>query len=70
MGLWFFLSEWFGDVSTAGTLFKRSAINGALAIGLIFVLMLFQVPAEYAAIVFFGLFALNGLMAFFYLQQR
>lgn len=70
MSLWFFLSAWFGDIPTRGTLFKRSMINAAWAIGLIFVLMVLQAPADYAAVVFFGVFIVNGVMFFVYQRQR
>ena len=70
MSLWFFLSDWFGDVPTLGTLFKRLMINAAWAGGTIFVLALLQAPAEYAAVFYFGVFVVNGVMLFFYFQQK
>jgi hypothetical protein len=70
MSLWFFFSEWFGGASTQWMLFKRSMVNVAWAIGLLFVLMLLQAPAGYAAIVFFGTFVVNGVMFFLYYYQK
>lgn len=70
MSLWYFLSDWFVGVPTLGALFKRSMVNAAWAIVLIFVMMFFQAPAEYAAVVFFGVFIVNGAMCFIYQRQR
>jgi hypothetical protein len=70
MSLWFFLSDWFGGVPTLGALFKRSMINAAWAAALIIVMAFSQVPAGYAALVFFGVFVLNGVMCFPYQRQR
>jgi hypothetical protein len=70
MSLWYFLSDWFAGIPTAGVLFKRSMVNAAWAIALIFVMMFFQVPAEYAAVVFFGVLGVNGAMCVVYQWQR
>jgi len=70
MSVWYFLSNWFGGASTLGVLFKRSMVNVAWAIAVIFTMMFFQVPAGYAAIVFYGVFIVNGMMFFFYHRQR
>lgn len=70
MSLWYFLTDWFAAVPTRGALFKRSMINGACALAIIFVMMLLQVRAEYAAVVFFGVFVVNGAMAVVYQRQR
>lgn len=70
MSLWYFLSDWFAAVPTRGVLFKRSMINGAWAFAIIVVLAVCQVPAGYAAVVFFGVFVVNGVMAVVYQRQR
>jgi len=70
MGLWFFLREWFGDIPTHGALFKRSMINGAWAIGLIFLLMFLAAPADYAVAVLVGVLAVNGIMFCVFQKQR
>lgn len=70
MGLWFFLSEWFGDIPTLGVLFKRMMINCAWAIGLLFVLMALQAPAPVAAVVYFGVLVVNIAMAVVHGRQR
>lgn len=70
MGLWYFLSDWFAAVPTRRALFKRSMINGAWAFAVIIAMALFQVPAGYAAVVFFGVVVVNGMMAFAYQRQR
>ena len=70
MSLWYFLSDWFAGVPTAWTLFKRSMINVAWAIALTFVMMLFQVPGECAALVICGVFVVNGMMFFVFQRQR
>jgi hypothetical protein len=70
MSLWYFLSDWFAAVPTQAALFKRVMINAGWAIVLIFVLMFFRVPAEYAAVVVFGVFVVNGVMIFVFQRQR
>lgn len=70
MSLWYFLSDWFAGVPSRGVLLKRILINGAWAFAIIVAMALFQVPAEYAAVVFFGVFVVNGVMAFVYQRQR
>ncbi len=70
MSLWYFLSDWFAGVPTHGALFKRSIINAAWAIALTFVMMFFQLPGEYAALVICGVFVVNGVMSFVFLRQR
>ena len=70
MSLWYFLSDWFAGATTHGTLFKRSMINCAWAIALIFAMMFFAIPAEYAAVVFFGVFVVNSMMFFVFQRQR
>lgn len=70
MGLWFFLSDWVAGTSTWGALFRRMMINALAAGGLIFALALLQAPAGYAFAVVLGMFALNGLISFFFLQLR
>jgi hypothetical protein len=70
MTLWYFLSDWFAGVPTAGVLLKRVMINAAWAVAIIFAMMFFQVPAEYAAVVFFGVLVVNGAMCFVYQRQR
>ena len=70
MSLWYFLSDWFAGVPTRGMLFKRSMINGAWAFAIIIAMALLQVPAGYAAVVFFGVFVVNGVMAVVYQRQR
>ena len=70
MSLWYFLSDWFAGVPTHGALFKRSMINAAWAIALIFVMMFFQVAGEYAALVMCGVFVVNGMMFFVFQRQR
>jgi hypothetical protein len=70
MSLWYFLSDWFGGVPTFGVLLKRSMVNVAWAIALIFVMMFFQVPAEYAAVVFYGVLVVNSVMYVVYQRQR
>ena len=70
MTLWYFLSDWFAGVPTARALFKRVMINAAWAAAIIFAMMFFQVPAEYAAVVFFGIFVVNGAMCFVNQRQR
>lgn len=70
MSLWYFLSDWFAGVPTRGVLFKRSMVNGAWSLALIIVMAFFQAPAGYAAVVFFGVFVVNGVMAFVYQRQR
>ncbi len=70
MSLWYFLSDWFAAVPTRGALLKRMLINGAWAFAIIVAMALFQVQAEYAAVVFFGVFVVNGIMAFVFERQR
>lgn len=70
MSLWYFLSDWFGGVPTLGALFKRSMVNVAWAVALLFVMMFFQVPAEYAAVVFYGVLVVNGAMCVVYQLRR
>ena len=70
MSLWYFLSDWFGAVPTHGTLFKRSMINVAWAIAMLFVMMFLGVTGEYAVLVIFAVFAVNGVMSFVFLRQR
>lgn len=70
MGLWYFLSDWFTGVPSRGALLKRMMVNAAWAFAVIVAMALFQVPAKYAAMVFFGVFAVNGAMAFVYQRQR
>ncbi|MDR7040662.1 hypothetical protein J2X36_005449 [Methylobacterium sp. BE186] len=70
MSIWFFLREWFGVVPTVATFLRRSMINAAVAIGLIFVCMLARAPADYTVFIVVGIFIANGAMGFFYLQQR
>jgi hypothetical protein len=70
MSLWYFLTDWFAGVPTRGVLFKRSMINAAWALAILFVMMLSQVRAGYAAVVFFGVFVVNGAMFFVYERQR
>ena len=70
MSTWFFFSDWFSGASTWGALFMRSIINALCAIALIFALALFNAPADVAVAVIFGMFALNGLMFFYFQQQR
>ncbi|MGL4264121.1 MAG: hypothetical protein ACRCTX_21090 [Afipia sp.] len=70
MSLWLFLSDWFAGVPTRGVLLKRSMINGAWAFAVIIAMAFFQVPAGYAAVVFFGVFVVNGVMAVVYQRQR
>lgn len=70
MSLWYFLSDWFAGVPTNGVLLKRVMINAAWAIVLLFVMMLFQVSAEYAAVVFYGVLVVNGVMIFVFHRQR
>ena len=70
MSLWYFLSDWFAGVQTRGALFKRVMINAAWAGAILIVMAFFQVPAEYAAVVFFGVFVVNGVMVFVYQLQR
>ncbi|AMA55512.1 hypothetical protein BCCGELA001_03970 [Bradyrhizobium sp. CCGE-LA001] len=64
------MSDWFAAVPTHGALFKRSMINVAWAIVLLFVMMFFQVSAEYAAVVFYGVLVVNGVMGFVFFRQR
>ena len=70
MSLWYFLNDWFAGVPTRGVLFKRSMINGAWAFAIIIAMAFFQVPAEYAAVVFFSVFAVKGVMFFVYQRQQ
>ncbi|WP_454646873.1 hypothetical protein [Bradyrhizobium liaoningense] len=70
MSLWFFLSDWFAGVPTLGVLFKRFMINGAWASIVLFVMIFLQLPAECAAVVYFGVLVVNGVMAFVFLRQR
>lgn len=70
MSLWYFLSGWFAGVPTRGALFKRSMFNGAWAFVIIIGMALFQVPAKYAAVVFFSVFLGNGVMFFVFQRQR
>ena len=70
MSLWFFLSEWFGDVPTFGTGLRRSMVNIAVTVVLIFGCMLIQASADYAAVIVACGFVANGVIAFSYLQQR
>jgi len=70
MSLWYFLSDWFAGVPTAGTLFKRSMINAAWAIAIIMAMMVFRVRAEVAAVVFHGVLVVNGVMFVVYRLQR
>lgn len=70
MSLWYFLSDWFTGVPTHGALFKRSMINGAWAIALLFIMMFFGFSAEYAAFVVYGVLVVNGVMFFVFLRQR
>ncbi|WP_025034127.1 hypothetical protein [Bradyrhizobium sp. DOA9] len=70
MSLWYFLSDWFAGVPTHGALLKRVMINAGWAIVLLFAMMFFQVPAEYAAVVFYGVFVVNGVMIFVFHRQR
>lgn len=70
MSLWYFLSDWFSAVPTTWTLLKRSMINAAWAGAIIIAMAVFQAPAEYAAVIFFGVFVVNGVMIFLYHWQR
>lgn len=70
MSWWYFLSDWFAGVPTHGALFKRVMINAGWAIVLLFVMILFRVPAEYAAVVFYGVMIVNGMMIFIFHRQR
>ena len=70
MSLWYFLSDWFAGVPTTGTLFKRSMVNAAWAIAVIMAMAVFQAPFEYAAVVLYGVFIVNGVMFFVYQRQR
>jgi hypothetical protein len=70
MSLWYFLSDWFAGVPTRGVLFKRGMINAAWAGAILIVMAFFQAPAEYAAVVFFGVFVVNGVMFVAYHRQR
>ena len=70
ISLWYFLSDWIASVPTAWTLFKRSMVNAAWAIAIMMAMAVFQAPAEYAAAVICGAFALNGVMFVVYHRQR
>ena len=70
MGLWYFLSDWFAGVPTAWTLFKRSMVNAAWAIAIIMAMAVFHAAFEYAAVVLYGVFVVNGVMFVVYHRQR
>ena len=70
MSLWYFLSDWFGGIPTLGTWFKRSMINFAWAFAIISAMAVFDVPFEYAAVVFFSMFIGNFVTLFVYQQQQ
>lgn len=70
MSLWYFLIDWFAGVPTFGVLFKRFMINSLWVCIALFVMLVFQLPAEYAAIVYFGFIVVNGVMGFVFLRQR
>lgn len=70
MSLWYFLSDWFAAVPTRGALLKRMLINAAWAFAILVAMALLQVRAEYAAVVFFGVFAVNDVMCVVYERQR
>ncbi|TGN88747.1 hypothetical protein EOW77_0012370 [Bradyrhizobium yuanmingense] len=64
------MSDWFAGVPTLGVLFKRFMINAAWASIVLFAMLVLQLPAEYAAVVYFGVLVVNGVMAFVFLRQR
>ncbi|RTE92341.1 hypothetical protein D6B98_12440 [Bradyrhizobium sp. LVM 105] len=70
MSLWYFLSDWFAGVPTLGVLFKRFMINVAWACILLFVMIILQLPAEYAAVVYFGVLVANCVMGIVFAFQR
>jgi hypothetical protein len=70
MSLWFLLSDWFAGVPTLGVLFKRFMINVAWASIVLIAMLILQLPAEYAAVVYFGVLVVNGVMAFVFLRRR
>ncbi len=70
MSLWYFLSDWFAGVPTNGVLLKRVMVNAAWAIVLLFIMMFLQVSAEYAAVVFYGVIVVNGVMITVFHLQR
>lgn len=70
MSLWYFLSDWFWGIPTLGTWFKRSMINAAWAFVIMIPLAVFDVPVEYAAVVFFSVPIGNIVTLFVYQQQQ
>lgn len=70
MSLWYFLSDWFWGIPTLGMWLKRSMINAAWAFAIMIPLAVFDVPVEYAAVVFFSILIGNFVTLFVYQQQQ
>jgi hypothetical protein len=70
MSLSFFFADWFGAAPNAWSLFKRCMANAAVAVALIFVLIVFQAPADLAVLIIVSVFAVNGVMFYIYNRQR
>ena len=70
MSIWFFLSEWFGDIPTYGALFRRMIAHVIIAVGAIYFLIAFEAPDNYAMFVVLAMFVANGALVHFHRQQR
>jgi hypothetical protein len=68
MSIWFFLSEWFGDVPTYGTLFRRIFVNIIVSVALVCLCLLVEAPDVYGKLIFLSMFIANGVLM--HVQRR
>jgi hypothetical protein len=70
MSVWFFLSEWFGDVPTLGTAFRRMLVNIIVGVDLVYFYIIAGAPDISAKVILLGMFVGNGVLIHVFRRQR
>ena len=70
MSIWFFLSEWFGDIPTYGTLLRRIFINSIVSIAFVYLCLAVEAPDLYGELILLSMFVANGVLMHVHRRQR